>query len=143
MKKSLIAFLLPLLTLVFSSCKKNPEDLDATLFGTWNVTRVEGQQYVNGSPGLNLADDNPSGTIRFDDNGKGNQNYSFTIFGVTRSFNDDFRWEADSLEIRVDRFNQPDMIWKRKVNQPNLQKATYNIEVDASQNWDYTLTLEK
>jgi hypothetical protein len=104
---------------------------------------VEGQQYVNGSAGLTLADNNPTGTIRFDSDGSGNQNYSFTILGSTQSFNSNFIWEADELEIRVQRLNQPDMIWTRETNEPNLQRAINNVVISATENWDYILTLEK
>ena len=129
--------------LMFSSCGKDSEKLDEVLFGTWNVTNVEGQQYTNGNAGWNLSDNDPEGTITFNENGWGSQDYSFTIFGSTQTFNNNFSWEANESEIRINRLNQPDMIWVRETNENNRQIATYNIVVDADENWDYTLTLEK
>ena len=144
MNKSIVAILLCLTTLLFSnSCKKDAENLDAVLFGTWNVTKVQGQQYVNGTPLLLLSDNNPTGYVRFNDDGTGRQDYTYTIFGTTYPNVSDFSWEADENEIRIDRFNQPDMVWKRGTSLPDKQEAAYTIIVDATQSWDYTLTLEK
>jgi len=137
-----VFFFLLLLSCCLSSCK-DEEQLDATLFGTWNVTKVHGQQYVNGNAGLQLTDNNPTGYIRFDEDGTGEQNYTFTLFGTAYPTVNEFSWEADAAEIRVDRFNASDLVWRRITNEAIKQEATYNIVVDATQNWDYTLTLEK
>jgi hypothetical protein len=136
-----ILFAALILSCCFSSCKD--EELDSQLFGTWNVTRVEGQQYVNGVAGLQLADPSPSGYVRFDSDGTGEQNYYFTLFGTVYPNISEFSWEADDSEIRIDRFTEPDMVWRRTTTEPNRQVATYNIVVNDSQNWDYTLTLER
>ncbi len=144
MKNILAKIILPtlLLAMLFnSSCKK--DSLDAVLFGTWNVTKVQGQQYVNGNPFLLLTDNNPTGYVRFDDNGTGEQNYTYVLFGTSYPNVSDFSWEADDNEIRIDRFNQPDLVWLRITNETDKQEATYTIVVDATQYWDYTLTLEK
>lgn len=140
MKNNCILFIAAFFCL--ASCKDEGQ-LDATLFGTWNVTKVQGQQYVNGTPGFLLTDNSPSGYVRFDDDGTGEQNYSFTIFGTTYPNVSEFYWEADDAEIRIDRFNQSDLVWRRITNEANKQEATYNIIVDATQNWDYTLTLQR
>ena len=137
------AFYLILLLFCFLSSCKDDEQLDSVLFGTWNVTKVHGQQYVNGNVGLQLTDNNPTGYIRFDEDGTGEQNYAFTLFGTVYPNVNEFSWEADAAEIRVDRFNASDLVWRRITNEVNKQEATYNIVVDATQNWDYTLTLEK
>lgn len=137
-----ILLILLCLSCLLSACK-DKEDLDSGLFGTWNVTRVAGQQYNNGSAGLSLADSSPSGYVRFDDDGTGEQNYYFTLFGTNYPNINEFRWEADASEIRIDRFNQPDLVWRRVTNEPDKQVATYNIVISATENWDYTLTLER
>jgi hypothetical protein len=135
-------FIFILLLASFNSCKDDAL-VDPVLFGTWNVTKVQGQQYVNGIPGLLLTDNNPTGYVRFDEDGNGEQNYSFTIFGTTYPNVSEFSWEADDAEIRIDRFNQADMVWRRITNDINKQEARYLIQVDATQSWDYTLTLER
>lgn len=137
-----ILLILLCLTCLFTRCK-DKEELDSRLFGTWNVTRVAGQQYLNGSAGVSLTDSSPSGYVRFDEDGTGEQNYYFTLFGTNYPYINDFRWEADANEIRIDRFNQSDMVWRRITNEPNKQVATYNIVLSATENWDYTLTLER
>lgn len=142
MKNSCISFFLFITVACFVSCKDKSQ-LDAALFGTWNVTKVQGQQYVNGAAGLLLTDNSPTGYVRFDEDGTGEQNYSFSIFGVTYPNVNDFYWEADAAEIRIDRFNAPDLIWRRITNEAKKQEATYNTVIDATQNWDYTLTLER
>lgn len=143
MKKTVISLLFLLPFLFINSCKDDSGSLDPVLFGTWNVTKVQGQQYVNGSAGLLLTDNNPTGYVRFDSDGSGREDYTFTIFGSTYPNVSDFTWEADDAAITVVRYNQPDLIWRRITNETSKQEATYTIVVDATQYWDYTLTLEK
>ena len=126
--------------LIFNSCNK---DLDKVLFGTWTVTKVEGTLNVNGSSVFTGVDENPVGTVEFKNNGKGEQNYSFTFNGSVYPQTGTFTWQANEDEIIIDRVSDPDMIWVRIINSDNKQKVSHNIVVDANQNWDYTLTLEK
>ncbi len=126
--------------LLFNSCNK---DLDKVLFGTWTVTKVEGTLNVNGSSVFTGVDENPVGTVEFKNNGKGEQNYSFTFNGSVYPQTGTFTWQANEDEIVIDRVSDPDMIWIRIINSDNKQKVSHNIVVDANQNWDYTLTLEK
>lgn len=125
-----------------NGCSKD-ENLDPALYATWQVTKVEGLFYINGVPALPLADNNPSGTVEFKEDGTGFQNYTFQIGGSTSQQVGAFRWEADQNEIRIDRVNEPDMVWARVANLTNKQVATYTQIVDANSKWDYTLTLEK
>jgi hypothetical protein len=127
-------------SLIFNSCNKN---LDKVLFGTWTVTSVEGTLNVGGNSVFNSEDANPTGTVKFNSNGTGEQNYSFTFAGTVYNQVDDFSWEANNDEIIINRVSDPDMIWSRIFDSESKQIASYNIVVDAQQNWDYTLTLEK
>lgn len=135
--------LLPLfaIALFITSCKK--ENLDSGLFGTWNVTQVSGIYYLNGSVVASPVDNNPTGTIKFNSNGTGKQDYSFSLYGSTYPQTSNFVWEADDSKITIDRTDEPDMEWTRVTNESNKQVATYRYVVNASQSWDYTLTLEK
>ncbi len=130
-----------LLIVLSTSCGK--DKLDEALFGTWAVTRVEGQQFINGNPGIKLADNNPTGTVRFDDNGWGEQNYSYSLFGTVYPHTGKFRWTATADEILIKQVNEPDLVWRRNLNQPDKQIATYTIIVSSTQTIDYTLTMEK
>jgi hypothetical protein len=132
-----------LIMAVITSCKKTTISTDENLLGQWTVVKVQGQQFTNGVPGIVLTDTVPTGYIRFDDNGWGEQNYSFRLFGVTYPFNDTFKWSSNTDEIRIDLFSNPDMIWTRKINEPGTQEATYTIVISATQTIEYTLTLEK
>lgn len=123
-----------------TSCNKN---LDKTLFGTWNVTKVEGTYNSNGASIFTATDDTPTGTVKFESNGKGRQNYSFTIAGTVYDQVGDFKWEANDEEIIIKRTDDTDMIWERILDTDNKQQASYRVIVNATQNWDYTLTLEK
>ena len=125
---------------VLNSCKKN---LDKTLFGTWTVTKVEGTYNANGSSIFTAEDVNPTGFVRFDNNGRGEQDYSFTFVGTVYTQQSEFSWEANEDEIIINRVSEPDMIWVRVVDTENKQVASYNVVVNANENWDYTLTLEK
>ncbi|TNF26921.1 MAG: hypothetical protein EP314_05350 [Bacteroidetes bacterium] len=140
MKKVIFLFSAFAWIVSMTSCKKN---LDEILFGTWNVTKVEGTLNVNGVSVFTAQDNSPVGTVKFESNGRGRQNYSFTFAGTLYEQVDDFRWEANESEIIIVRTSEPDMIWTRIINTENKQKASYNLVVDANQNWDYTLTLEK
>lgn len=133
-----------LIILAFTvSCKKRTISDDATLPGTWNVTKVQGQLYTSGVPGITVTDNAPTGYVRFDSDGRGEQNYSFTLYSTVYPFNDSFYWTSTDTEIRIDRFVNPDMIWARNINEPLKQVVTYNYILSASETVIYTLTLEK
>jgi uncharacterized membrane protein len=113
------------------------------LFGTWTVTKVEGTLNVSGSAFSNAEDISPVGTVEFNNNGTGEQNYSFTFNGTVYQQTGTFSWEANTDEIIINRSGEPDLIWTRVTDSEDLQVASYNVVVNASQNWDYTLTMEK
>ncbi len=140
MKRTLAIGAIGFVALVFASCNKN---LDKVLFGTWEVTKVEGTLNVNGSPVFTGEDANATGTVEFESNGRGEQNYSFTFSGTNYPQTGTFSWEANDDEIIINRTSEPDMIWNRILNTETKQVASYKIIVDANQNWDYTITLEK
>jgi len=139
MKRSLL-FIVLLSMVGMQSCKKN---LDKVLFGTWSVTKVEGTLNVSGVSVFTAEDVNPTGTVKFSNDGSGEQNYSFMFAGTTYPNTGSFTWEANEDEIIIVRSAEPDMIWTRILDTENKQVASYNIVVDATQNWDYVLTLEK
>ena len=128
------------MTLSFTSCNKN---LDQALFGTWSVTHVEGVLHSNGVPFFTVEDANPTGYVKFEKSGTGEQNYSFTLSGTVYTQQDNFTWEADEDEIVIVRSGESDLIWDRITDTETKQVATYRIIVDATSYWNYTLTLEK
>jgi hypothetical protein len=140
MKRIVVISLVVAAVLVLNSCYKN---LDKVLFGIWSVTKVEGTLNQNGSSVFSATDDNPTGTVEFKNSGKGEQNYTFTFDDTVSTQIGTFTWQADEDEITIDRVTQPNMNWSRIINTDNRQKVSYNIVVNANQNWDYTLTLEK
>ena len=140
MKPITIISLVVVAVTVFNSCNKN---LDKVLFGTWNVTKVEGTLNVGGTSILTAEDNNPTGTVEFKNNGTGEQNYSFTFNGTDYPQTGTFTWEANQDEIIVFRTTESDIYWQRIIDTDNRQKVSYNVTVDAQRNWDYTLTLEK
>lgn len=140
MKRTILIVILITTSLVFNSCKKN---LDQVLFGTWTVSKVEGTYNVNGVSLSSAEDNNPVGIVRFDNDGTGEQNYSFTFSNVNQSQTGEFSWEANEDEIIINRVSEADMIWTRIVNSENKQVASYSIVINATEDWDYTLTLEK
>lgn len=140
MKRILLSSLFAIATISLSACYQN---LDKVLFGTWVVTKVEGTRNLNGSSVLTVSDDNPSGTVEFKNTGKGEQDYSFTFNGTVYNQTGTFSWQADQDEITIERTTEPNMVWSRIINTDNKQKVSYNIVIDANENWDYTLTLEK
>ena len=140
MQKNHLILAILLMTSFMFSCDKEDDEIDEGLVGTWEVTKVEGQQFVNGNPGIKLEDENPTGYVKFESDGKGEQNYSFTLFGTTYPQTGQFRWTATASTINVKRFNDSDLVWERELNEPNKQIASFFFE---DNNVKYTLTLEK
>jgi len=140
--KTKLILLMAFATLTFNGCSED-DDLDSGLFATWQVTKVEGLYYFNNIATIPVADNNPTGTIRFDEDGTGYQNYSYQLAGGTYPNVSSFRWESNDDQIIIDLVDEPDMVWNRVTKLTNKQVATYTIVVDANQKWDYTLTLEK
>jgi hypothetical protein len=140
MKRIIFISILVIVALVFNSCKKS---LDSVLFGTWTVTKVEGTRNLNGVSIFSAEDNNPIGIVRFDSDGTGEQNYSFTFANINYSQNEEFSWEANEDEIIINRVSEADIIWNRTVDSENKQVASYTVVIDATQDWDYTLTMEK
>lgn len=140
MQKINLILAILLTTILLISCAKDEDEIDEGLVGTWEVTKVEGQQFVSGNPGIKLEDDNPSGYVKFESDGKGEQNYTFTLFGTTYPQIAQFRWTANASTINVKRFNDSDLVWERELNEPNKQVASFFIE---ESNVKFTLTLEK
>lgn len=134
--------LLFIVSFLFFSCGKE-SDADNVLVGTFKVTKVEGQRYFNGNPDFYLVDNNPTGNIKFNKNGTGKQDYSFTVLGNKTVQNSNFSWTANASIININRYNEPDLIWERIINEKNKQVAAYDIIVDAQTKIKYTLTLEK
>jgi hypothetical protein len=143
MKSFPFLFIFVSLAILIHSCGKDNKENDPQLVGTWNVVKVEGQQYFNSSPGIYLADNNPTGYIKFEADGKGEQNYSFTLFGTNYPQNSSFRWYSSATTINIKRINDSDLVWNRVLSQENKQVASYDIPVDASTTIRYTLTLDK
>lgn len=140
MKQIVLFSLAAVAVCTFNSCSRN---LDKVLFGTWNVTKVEGTLNQDGSSVLSVEDANPTGTVEFKSTGKGEQNYVFVFNGVAYPQKGTFTWEANKDEIIIERVTEVNMVWRRIIDTDNRQKVSYNIVVNASENWDYTLTLEK
>ncbi len=113
------------------------------LIGQWDVTQVKGVLYLNGSALPPIIDSSPTGYVKFNANGTGEQNYSFSVLGQSYPNTGSFVWTADEHAITIQRVNEPDLVWRRNINEADKQEATYNIVVNSNQNWDYTLTLEK
>jgi len=139
MKKAFVIGIIGSFVLMFNSCSKN---LDKVLFGTWNVTKVEGTLNMNGVSVFTGEDLNATGTVEFKSNGRGEQDYTFTFGGTSYPQTGTFSWSANKDEIIIERTSDSDMIWTRIISTENRQVASYKIIVDANQNWDYTITLE-
>lgn len=140
MRRGVMIVLLSAVVFSFGSCNRN---LDKVLFGTWTVTKVGGVYVSNGSAVFSMEDTNPTGYVQFESNGRGEQDYSFTLASTVYTQQDEFMWEANDDEIVIVRSGDSDLIWTRVTDTENKQVATYKVIVDATSYWDYTLTLEK
>lgn len=140
MKNVFIGLSILSITLFFAGCR---EGIDKVLVGTWNVERVEGVFNTGGGSLPPVADESPTGTITFRNNGTGEQNYTFTIAGTQYPQTGSFSWSATDEFIIIERLTEPNMEWTRLEDTDNKQVATYNVLLNANQSWDYTLTLRK
>lgn len=138
-----IHFLIIVVIITLAACSKDNADTTGNLEGRWNVEKVEGQQFTNGNPGIQLEDNNPTGYIEFQSNGQGEQNYTYTLFGTTYPNTGNFLYSATETAITIERFGQADLIWNREVNTATQQVASYDIPVSANVFVRYTLTLGK
>lgn len=130
-------------TIILTSCNSHEIDPNEKLVGTWEVTKVEGRQKTSGNDGIVLTDNNPTGSIIFEDNGTGKQDYSFTLWGNSYPNVNNFFWTSNDSEIIIDLWGDDDMIWARSENSENKQIATYDIVVNEMLTIEYTLTLER
>lgn len=141
MKKLKNSIGLSLLLLVLISCSKDEDGTDDNpmignnLTGTWQVVKIVGQ---HASFGTEEATD-VTGTIRFNDNGTGKENYSFRVMDVPVFENDDFTWISTSSQIVTDPGESSEQTWTRLVNTSSKQEARYG----ADDGFTYTFTLEK
>jgi len=136
-------FLIVTVAAGLAGCSKSEVNPNEYIIGQWDVTKVEGRQVANGVPGIVLTDENPTGFIRFDVDGKGEQQYSFTLFGNVYPQSAQFRWNSTEQEVMIDLIGSDDMIWSRSVNEMDRQVAAYDIVISAELTIEYELTLEK
>lgn len=140
MKNLVFAALVIFLATLISGCRKG---IDKELVGTWNVEKVEVDVILNGQLFANESDTMPTGTVTFNSNGKGEQNYSYSYENTMYFQTGTFRWSATDEFIIIERATESDMEWRRITKTSNKQVATFNVLKNADQSTDYTLTLEK
>lgn len=131
-------FLLICLMQLFN-CSKNSDDNSTSnqLLGEWNVTQI-----IILYPELEeVQAENVTGTITFDENGTGIEDYSYSIeiIDIIFSETESFTWTSNNSSIITDPGTDTELTWDRIENQSNLQIASY-INSDGIR---YTLTLTK
>lgn len=137
MKGRLILYLVIIASLLSNtSCSKNK--LEKRLRGEWNVTKVDFTVTLNGYT-FSDQGQNVTGTITFNKNEIGMQDYSFTYAGNTYQFVDTFKYTVDESYITTSHTDK----WERIVNEKKIQKVKYTSVISSNETRTYTLTLVK
>jgi hypothetical protein len=125
-----------ILLLTSTSCKKNK--LERRVLGTWNVTNVDFTVTINGFTFSGSGQD-VTGTITFNKNGIGNQDYSFNYSGTNYIFYDNFTYSLSEEFITTSHTDK----WERITNEKTIQKVKYTEILSSTETRTYTLTLQK
>ncbi len=139
---SLIVLMIGLSLFFFTSCEKEEATLNDHLIGTWNVVEVQATVYLFGIP-LSDTDQDPTGTMTFNDTGWATQDYSFSILDSMYTQTGSFTWRPDGDQVFVnENFSNP-LIWNRSINEANMQKATYSDTISINDIREFTLTFTR
>jgi hypothetical protein len=134
--KTSFVFAIIILLISFNSCKKNK--LERRVLGTWNVTNVDFTVTISGFT-FNGSGQGVTGTITFNKNGIGNQDYSFNYSGTNYIFYDNFTYSLSEEFITTSHTDK----WERITNEKTIQKVKYTEIVSSTETRTYTLTLQK
>ena len=147
MPRSYYSFLLTLLISVSlvalsTGCEDDEiitDNLDTSLLiGTWNLQKVEYKVLIATQEG------DANGTITFNEDGTGKNDYTYTVQGSTQVKEDEFNWEADGASIIFDKGTQFENTWTWRVNTEETQEARF-VDKDPSSGVEFevTVTLSK
>lgn len=125
--------------LMISSCSSDDDGGGNVnpLIGTWNVTEIQAS-----SANVGTVDAVVSGTITFNADGTGQQNYAWTALGVTVNEGNTFTWVSSSSTITFDPGDVDQTIWTRLENTANRQRGKYQ-RIEDGQVIDITITITK
>ncbi len=112
------------------------------IVGTWQVDNVALEGQIGG---INVNEQvNPTGTITFNSDFTGKENYTYTIpnLNIPIVENDQFKWTSSGNQLMIDPGDVDQQNWVRTINEANNQKGSYQV-VDGSTNYTVTITLSK
>ncbi len=112
------------------------------LIGTWQVDNV---RLTGRIAGIEVDENvNPSGTITFNSDFTGKENYSYTIpnLNIPIVERDDFTWTSNGNQLVIDPGDVDQQDWTRTINEAKSQVGSYQI-VDGTTNYTVTIMLSK
>lgn len=123
--------------MILSSCSSDDDGGGSVnpLVGTWNVSEIQASNVSTGS-----VDAVVSGTITFNADGTGQQNYSWTALGATVNESSAFTWVSSSSTITFDPGDVDQTIWTRLENTANRQRGKYQ-RIEDGEVIDITITI--
>lgn len=137
--KRIVVALVIVISVSCSSNDNNPPPITLggnSLVGTWNVTKIV---YVNSFTGT-VEPDDVEGTITFNSNDTGRENYRYTISGTTIPNISNFTWRSTNTQIVFDEGTDDEAVWVRLENTNTKQIGRYD---ESSGNTTITITIEK
>ncbi len=142
MKTYLGISIFSLLLFVLMACEDQetiPEEVEVDeLVGTWTIESATYKVL-----GIRQTGD-VSGTITFNEDGTGKNDYTFTIRGVTRIKEDEFNWEHDGAIITFDKDTEFENQWTWGTGADGKRQANFKDEVpNTTTEVDVTVVLSK
>ena len=128
-----------LIILAILSCNGSDDNPPPTsnnvLVGTWNVIKII---YDNTTTGVIEPD--VTGTITFNTDGTGRENYTYTVLGIPIPNVSNFTWRSTNTQIIFDEGTSDEAVWGRVQNTSNLQVGRFE---ESTGNTNITITIEK
>jgi len=140
-------FLLVGIGLTTTSCEKKQEFVpleEFTFEGTWNLDKVETTAPLLGSQ----TDNEPTGTIVFNEDGTGTANYSFNAVsiiseGVPITREDSFQWTKEDLTITMTKADGSVITWTTVNEADSDFQATWTEDIEDLASIDFHAYMSK
>ncbi len=137
----LLMMVFPLMSMMACSDDDSAPGDANVLVGTWNVDLIQ----VSGSiGGIGISETvTPTGTITFNSDFTGKENYSYNVPGIGNiTENDNFTWRSSAATITFDPGDVDESVWTREINEQNRQRGKYT-ESETGEGLAITITISK
>ncbi len=132
----------------FSSCNKDNEDQPRpsssdNIVGTWDVMTADATAYIDGVAyhDIEVVTD---GTLKFDENGTGEADFTMTFLDDTDELVGAFNWERDGFELVISVNGEEAIRYVNVTNQIDYQELQVTYEdPDSNDEVEFTFKLNR